>query len=69
MNKHDGMFVVDCVRRSGGLVLLWKEEVQVTIQNYSRRHINAIIKLDRDGVELKFTGFYGHLEVARRKEA
>jgi endonuclease/exonuclease/phosphatase family metal-dependent hydrolase len=57
------------VRRSGGLVLLWKKEVQGTIQNYSRRHINAIIKLDRDGVELKFTGFYGHPEVARRKEA
>jgi hypothetical protein len=31
----DGMFVVDCVGRSGGLALFWKEEAHVTIQNYS----------------------------------
>jgi hypothetical protein len=35
---------VDSVGRSGGLALFWKEEFCVTIQNYSRRHINAIIK-------------------------
>jgi hypothetical protein len=28
-----------------------------------------MIKLDRDGLEWKFTGFYGHPEVAKRKEA
>jgi hypothetical protein len=45
------MFVVDCVGRSGGLLILWKEEAFVTIQNYSRRHINVVIKLDQDDVE------------------
>lgn len=35
------MFVVDCVRRSGGLVLFWKDDIEVEIQNFSRRHINA----------------------------
>jgi hypothetical protein len=39
-----GMFVIDCVGRSEGLVLLWKEEAHVHIQNYSRRHINVTIK-------------------------
>ncbi len=40
-------FVVEPVGRSGGLALLWKEEKEVEIYNFSRRHINAIVK---DGV-------------------
>jgi hypothetical protein len=35
-------FVVDCVGRSGGLALLWREDLELEIQNYSCRHINAI---------------------------
>ena len=31
-------FVVDSVGRSGGLALIWKDEGEVEIQNYSRRH-------------------------------
>lgn len=44
----NGMFVVDCVGRSGGLALLWSEGIDVEIQNYSRGHINA--KVISDGV-------------------
>lgn len=44
------------------------EEVHVTIQNYIMRHINTIIILEVDGVKWKFTGLYGHLEIARRKK-
>jgi hypothetical protein len=29
---YDQMFVVDCVGRSGGLMLLWKDDAQVEIQ-------------------------------------
>jgi hypothetical protein len=36
-------FVVDSVRCSGGLILLWREAMGVEIQNYSRRQINAVI--------------------------
>jgi exonuclease III len=66
--KFDHMFVVDSVGKSGGLMLLWNESIQVSIQNYSRRHINAHIKVGRHGVEWKFSGFYGHPEAAKRKE-
>lgn len=38
------MFMVDCVGCSGSLALLWKEEVELEIQNYSIRHINVVIK-------------------------
>ena len=67
--KFDHMFVVDSVGKSGGFMLLWNETIQVTIQNYSRRHINAQIKVGRNGVDWKFSGFYGHPAVAKRKES
>jgi hypothetical protein len=38
------VFVVDCVGKSGGLALLWSEDVEVEIKNYSRQHINANVK-------------------------
>jgi hypothetical protein len=41
----DRLFVVDLVGRSGGLALLWKESEGLEIQNFTCRHINAVIKL------------------------
>jgi hypothetical protein len=37
----ENLFRVDSVGKGGGLCLLWKNEVDVKNQNYSRRHINA----------------------------
>ncbi|XP_059433934.1 uncharacterized protein LOC132167054 [Corylus avellana] len=63
------VFVVDCVGRSGGLALFWNDNELVEIQNYSRRHINAKIS-GVDGIaQWILTGFYGHPEVAKRKES
>lgn len=31
----DNLFVVDCMGCSGGLALLWNEDVNLEIQNYS----------------------------------
>jgi exonuclease III len=63
------IFTVDCVGRSRGLALLWNNDFVVNIINYSRRHIHAEVwsKSKRD--RWLFTGFYGHPEVARRKES
>jgi hypothetical protein len=66
---YDHMFVVDCKGRSGRLILLWKLVFRVKIQNYSRRHVNAVVQLRNDGPSWKFTGFYHHLETAKRPEA
>jgi hypothetical protein len=66
---YDCVFVVDCVGRSGGLALFWKEDFQVTIQNYSLRHINRVIFSEVFDCSWKFTGFYGHPEVHKRKES
>jgi hypothetical protein len=63
------LFVVDSVGRSGGLALLWNDKELVEIQNYSRRHINAIVK-GRDSVgSWKLTGFYGHPDWTKRHES
>jgi hypothetical protein len=65
----NSLFVVDCVGRSGGLALLWIDDLVVDIQNYSRRHINATIRSTKHTDAWKFMGFYGHLETGKRKEA
>jgi exonuclease III len=60
----DCVFTVDCVGRSGGLALLWMNEFGVTIQNFSRRHVNAVIRDEEKAITWKFTGFYEHPDVA-----
>lgn len=65
----DGLFVVDCHGRSGGLALMWKSENNIQVQNYSRRHINAIVKIGNNGKEWKLTGFYGNPEATNRSES
>ena len=63
------LFVVDSIGKSGGLALLWKEEVGLEIQNYRRRHIQAIVKNPVGDRLWKFTGFYGHPDASKRGEA
>jgi len=65
----DRCFAVDCKGSSGGLLLLWKFEIRLEIQNYSRRHINAVIHKGANELVWKVTCFYGHPEPAKREEA
>ena len=51
---------VDCKGKSGGLALLWKEEVEVNIRSYSEGHIDAMIRDENEGEAWGFTGFYGN---------
>ena len=63
--KYGSAFVVPSKGRSGGLALLWDEEVDLSITSYTRFHIDAQIK-SQEGL-WRFTGFYGHPETAKRK--
>lgn len=58
-------FAVDSVGRSGGLLLLWKEEWDVSIRSYTRWHIDAVVKCP-SGRLWRFTGFYGHPTPSQR---
>jgi exonuclease III len=62
-----GAFTIDPIGRSGGLGLLWKEDREVEIQNFSRRHINAVVTKE-EAQPWKLTSFYGHSKWAKRHE-
>jgi hypothetical protein len=63
------MFVVECVGKSGGLALLWETDCEVVIQNFTCRHINAIIQSPMVEEPWKFTDFYGHPETTKRQKS
>ena len=63
------MFVVDFIRRSGGMTLMWDEDINLDIQNYSQCHINGMVKMRMSREQWKFTGFYGHPDPSKRHEA
>lgn len=60
---------MDCKGRTGGLIVLWKSEIRVEIQNYSKYHINVVIQCTSDKQQWKFTGFYGHPDANKRGKA
>jgi hypothetical protein len=62
-------FTVDCKGLSGGLILLWKSELDLEVQNFSQRHVNDVINSLEFGFSWKFTGFYGNPELAKREES
>lgn len=63
------MFVVDCVRRNGGLALLWLADMGIEIQNYSQRRTNAKVCSSLADPPWKLTGFYGHPDPTKRVES
>jgi hypothetical protein len=65
----EGLFVVDPVGRSGGLALLWRESNALEIQNYTRRHINAVVKGADRNSQWFLTCFYGNPIPHRRFES
>lgn len=65
--RLDGLFVVNSKRRSGGLVLLWREPFEVCIKSYSVGHIDCIISYGCKS--WRFTGFYGSSVSALRHQS
>ncbi|KAB1671561.1 hypothetical protein, partial [Gossypium barbadense] len=45
--------------RSGGLALMWRDGMNVSIQNFSKHHIDSKVRLD-DNKTIRVTAFYGH---------
>ncbi|XP_042974662.1 uncharacterized protein LOC122306298 [Carya illinoinensis] len=61
-------FTVPSEGRSGGLALLWKNEVNLSIKSFSFFHIDAKISEIDNGLEWKFTSLYRHPETEKRVE-
>ncbi|XP_031116528.1 uncharacterized protein LOC116020187 [Ipomoea triloba] len=66
---YSGLFCVNNDGHSGSLALLWKDGTSVSIQSYSKHHIDAIICLSPDDSEWRFTGYYGVPKRHRRQES
>ncbi|TYJ00813.1 hypothetical protein E1A91_A13G111100v1, partial [Gossypium mustelinum] len=54
--------------RSGGPALTWKEGVDVNIQNYSKYHIDALVRYENNK-SVRFTGFYGDANPSLRNSS
>lgn len=61
----DGGIHVDSIGRSGGLILLWRKEWEVSMKSMTRAYINSFATTP-DGNTWRFTGFKGHPEKAQR---
>ena len=53
--------------RSGGLVMYWKESVNLKVEGFDRYYIDAVIDKNSEN-EWRITGFYGEPDIARRHE-
>lgn len=62
--QYDFMFCVPCKGKSGGLLILWNAETEMTINSYSEGHIDTNIKGKMGS--WRFTGFYGNPETDKR---
>ena len=54
---------------SGGLAVLWKEDLKVDVQSYSDSHIDAIVGQRDNGQEWILTGFYDNPETSKNEES
>ena len=66
--QFNNIFVMPHVNMAGGLALLWRKEINLDIQTYSDRHIDAFIYHGVDDT-WRLTGFYGDLETANRENS
>lgn len=58
-------FVVEATGKSGGLMLLWTNNVESTLLSYSISHMDVIVSIN-DGCPCRLTDFYGAPEVSQR---
>lgn len=61
--------MVDRIGLGEGLVLLWRDDLEVTIQNYSLGYIDVLINNWIPSGGYFFTGFYGHWNTTQRKQS
>ena len=64
----DHRWVVPRVGRGGGLVLYWKDSINLTVEDLDRYYIDVVINKNTEN-EWRLTGFYGEPDTARRHEA
>ncbi|KAL0434090.1 UNVERIFIED_CONTAM: hypothetical protein Slati_2743300, partial [Sesamum latifolium] len=59
---------VNAKGKLGGLCLLWQQQINLQLQSFSPFHIDVMV-INTEGDDFRFTGFYGHPETIKCKEA
>ncbi|XP_073153714.1 uncharacterized protein [Henckelia pumila] len=62
--EFDGCFSVDYRGHSGGLCLLWREPLVVSIKSFSKGHIDCMV--EHNDKKWRFTGLYGNPDTSLR---
>ena len=57
--NFDYCFSVDSRGSSGGLCVLWKDEIKLCLRSYSQNHIDFDVGNSTDVCSWRFTAFYG----------
>lgn len=65
---YDSMLAVPCIRRAGGLAMLWKVRVDLHVQTYSQNHIDTHI-MNGNSSPWRLTRFYGRQEEHQKHES
>ncbi|XVF50977.1 hypothetical protein PTKIN_Ptkin04bG0146800 [Pterospermum kingtungense] len=62
-----GLVGVDAVGRSGGLAMMWKEDIDLKLMSYSKFHIDMEVTDNQHNV-WRLIGFYGEPDPQKRHE-
>ncbi|KAI5412724.1 hypothetical protein KIW84_057382 [Lathyrus oleraceus] len=65
--KYDACLTVEVEGRSGGLAVIWTNNINGRVLNYSRKFVNLVIEDDEKG-QWRFTCYYGYPKRSRRKQ-
>lgn len=60
---------VDAEGTRRGICLAWKNGVNISLKNFSKRHIDVIVHDDEREVMWRFTGFYGTLYAQDKEDS
>ena len=66
--RFDHKHVAPRITRGGGLVLFWRNDIEVEVVSSLLNHIDAIINKSSDSA-WRFTGFYSEPETHKRHES
>lgn len=66
--KFKHKFVAPRRNKAKGLVIFWKEEFDLTIETFSKNHIDTIVNKNK-AEEWRFTGFYEEPDTQNRHKA
>ena len=66
--NFDQKWVTPRLNRGGGLVLFWKNSINIDVVDSHRYYIDMIINRNTENA-WRFTGFYGEPEIHRTSEA